>query len=103
MLPTPTVAPDLPSDPNLIENYSQIASLFAKCADCHAAGGMLGVNLTSYQEIMKGGENGAVVVPGNAANSRLITVQTGPQPHFAQFSPQELALIISWINKGAKE
>jgi len=64
---------------------------------------MKGVNLTSYEDIMKGGDDGVIVIPGNANGSPLVLVQSGPLPHFAQFSPQELELIISWINKGAKE
>ena len=63
----------------------------------------MGVNLSSYETIMKGGDQGAIVVPGDAANSKLVIVQSGTQPHFAQFTPQELALIINWINSGAKK
>ncbi len=103
MLPTPTPESALPLKPEEIESFSQISSLFSKCKDCHATGGMKGVNLTSYEDIMKGGDDGAIVIPGNANGSRLILVQSGSQPHFAQFTPQEQELIISWINKGAKE
>jgi hypothetical protein len=103
MLPKPTPEPTTPVNPDEIESYSQISNLFTKCKDCHSAGGMVGVNLSSYQEIMKGGDNGVIVIPGDAANSLLVLIQSGEQPHFAQFSPQELELIIAWINKGAKE
>ena len=103
MIPTPTPKPDLPTDPSQVNSYSQISSLFSKCADCHAAGGMMGVNLSSYETIIKGGDQGAIVVPGDAANSKLVIVQSGTPPHFAQFTPQELDLIINWINSGAKE
>jgi hypothetical protein len=65
--------------------------------------GVQGLDLTSYQGVIEGGVNGAVIVPGDPAGSLLIQKQSGSQPHFAQFSPEELALVTDWIKSGAPE
>ena len=77
--------------------------LQARCGGCHGALGVQGLDLTSYQGVIEGGVNGAVIVPGDPAGSLLIQKQSGSQPHFAQFSPEELALVTDWIKSGAPE
>ena len=77
--------------------------LQARCGGCHGALGVQGLDLTSYQGAIKGGVNGAVIVPGDPAGSLLILKQSGSQPHFAQLSPEELALVTDWIKSGAPE
>jgi hypothetical protein len=52
---------------------------------------------------MKGSTNGVVIIPGDAENSPLVKKQSGEQPHYGQFSPEELALVKQWINAGAPE
>lgn len=84
-------------------NYAMIAGYFTKCTVCHGQGGQAGIDLRSYQAIMAGGNMGEIVIPGDAKNSLLIKVQSGEQPHFAQFSETEIEQIIQWINNGAKE
>lgn len=64
---------------------------------------MKGLNLLSYESIMKGGESGAVIIPGDANNSLLVKIQSGAQPHFGQLSEEELALVKEWIQSGATE
>jgi hypothetical protein len=50
---------------------------------------------------MKGGKDGAVILPKNSANSTLVKIQS--EKHFANFTPEELAIIIQWIDAGAPE
>jgi len=50
---------------------------------------------------MKGGTNGAVVIPNDSANSVLIIKQSAQ--HFANVSEDELKLLIQWIDAGALE
>jgi hypothetical protein len=50
---------------------------------------------------MKGGKDGAVVIPGDSANSLLIKIQSGT--HFRNLSADELALVKQWIDAGALE
>ena len=75
----------------------------ARCGGCHGASGIQGLDVTSYASLMAGGQNGAVIVPGDPQNSLLVQKQSGEQPHFAQLSPQELQMVIDWINAGAPE
>ena len=93
---TPAVASDLTWD-----NF--IGALFqAKCTTCHGAGALGGLNLSTYTDAMKGGASGAVIVPGDGANSLLVTrQQAGGHP--GQLTPEEIAQVIEWIDAGALE
>ena len=99
--PAPTPTPGAPvSNPTYEAN---IASLFAPgCATCHnpttLAGGL---DLTTYAELMKGGKDGAVITPGDPANSLLVKIQT--DKHFMNLLPEELDLVRAWIAAGAPE
>jgi len=97
----PILQPDEPLQPGENPTYQNIAGLFAKCTDCHGDDSLKGVNLSSYETIMAGADNGPLVVPDDAQNSLLVTAQSKEQPHFGQFNPQELEQIIAWINGGA--
>jgi hypothetical protein len=77
--------------------------LIQRCGSCHGENPMAGLDLTTYETTMTGSVNGPVIIPGDPAESALILVQTGDQPHFGQFSPDELDLIIQWIEIGAPE
>ena len=75
--------------------------LAAQCSACHAEGGIQGLNLTSYEELMAGSDSGPVIVPGDPDNSLLITKISGSEPHFGSFSDDELNVISDWISAGA--
>jgi nitrate/TMAO reductase-like tetraheme cytochrome c subunit/mono/diheme cytochrome c family protein len=99
--PTPT--PAIPSSGPLTY-IDTIGPIFqSRCSSCHGTGGILGLNLTSYQTALAGSENGAVIIPGNPDGSLLVQKQSGPQPHFGQLAPEELKLVIEWILAGAPE
>ncbi len=101
-IPTPAPIPELPSVPGnpTFENY--IGSLFAsRCTICHGSNPTAGLSFLTYADAMKGGQNGAAILPGDSANSKLVLVQKGS--HFANFTPEELAIIIQWIDAGAPE
>lgn len=94
----PTPAPVI-GDPTYEAN---IAPLFAdKCIACHGAAASAGLNLSTYADVMKGSDNGPVIQAGDSAGSKLVRVQSGA--HFATFSPEELALVVEWIDIGAPE
>jgi nitrate/TMAO reductase-like tetraheme cytochrome c subunit len=93
--------PALTGDPTY-ENY--VGALFTvKCTGCHTEGDSApkGLNLSTYTAAMQGGDDGAVIVPGDSANSLLIKIQSAD--HFANFTPDELDNVINWINSGAPE
>ncbi len=81
--------------------------LKANCFACHndekKKGGLV---LTTREAMLRGGENGAVVVMGKAAASRLVQVmQPGADPHMPpkdQLTPRAIQSIESWINAGAQ-
>lgn len=71
-----------------------------RCGTCHGAMG--GLALNSFESAIKGGRSGAVIVPGDVEASTLVTlVRDGTHP--GKFEPQELELIIRWIQEGAAE
>ena len=64
---------------------------------------MLGLNLTTYDTALAGGEDGPVIVPGDSDASLLVQIQTGATQHFGQLSADEVKLVIEWIRSGAPE
>ena len=103
-LPPPEPEPEVPAltgDPTY-KNY--IGVLFTvKCTGCHIDGDSApnGLDLSTYAAATKGSENGAVIVPGDSANSLLIQIQSAD--HFTNFTLEELNNVIRWIDAGAPE
>ncbi|HUE71448.1 MAG TPA: c-type cytochrome domain-containing protein, partial [Pirellulaceae bacterium] len=94
-----------------VPDFSQhIAPLFTKyCTGCHNDTDREGkLSLESYASLLKGGEKGAVINPENGDLSRMILVLTGKadpkMPPEGEEEPkaEEIALIKSWIDAGAK-
>jgi formate dehydrogenase gamma subunit len=103
--PAPTSAPtETPAAAPATLTWDAFAGpLFQqKCAACHGAAAMAGLNLSTYADALKGSANGPVIVPKDSANSKLIQVQT-TGGHPGQLSPEELAQIKAWIDAGAVE
>lgn len=71
-----------------------------KCSDCHGTSG--GLSFATYADALKGGDNGAVIVLGNAADSRIVAVQAAGD-HDGQLNAEELEALKQWINLGAPE
>ncbi len=100
--PTPTPSPLNLAGPLTYD--ATIGPLFqARCSKCHGENGIMGLNLTTYQTAMQGGTDGPVIIPGNATGSLLVQKQSGTTAHFGQLTPEELQLVIDWINAGAPE
>src|SRR5574341_94623 len=100
-LPTPTPAPtSAPVVGNPTYDANIAAILSAKCTLCHKdASAPKGLDMSSYANLMKGGADGAVIIPGDSANSPFIQIQS--TKHFANLSPEELDLFKQWIDAGA--
>jgi cytochrome b subunit of formate dehydrogenase/mono/diheme cytochrome c family protein len=73
-----------------------------KCAACHGAAAIAGLNLTTYADALKGSANGPVIVPKDSASSKMIQVQSAGG-HPGQLTAEELANIKEWIDAGAAE
>ena len=82
----------------------------ANCVSCHGESKVSGgLRLDSYDRLMRGGSDGAVVVPGNPDRSLLLTRVTLPEGHKllmpAEGKPRiradEIAWIRAWIQQGS--
>jgi hypothetical protein len=76
----------------------------SRCIGCH--GGertQEGLDLKTHASLMTGSSNGAVVTPGDAANSLLVEmVATQKMPKRGpKLTPAQVQLITDWINQGA--
>jgi cytochrome b subunit of formate dehydrogenase len=109
--PTPTQPPTATAAPTLATTGTQeavtwveVAPIFAaRCGICHSATlATNGLNLSTYADALKGAQDGPVIVPGDAASSKLIAIQS-KGGHPGQLSAEELALVKSWIEAGALE
>jgi len=107
--PTATSAPDQPTSQPTVQITtsaatwdSSISTLFADtCGACHGAAAMGGLNVTTYADLMKGGNGGVVIIPGDADGSALIKKMT--DGHAKVFSDTDLETIKAWIQAGALE
>lgn len=101
--PTPTPVA-LPEGEEQLTYQSTIGPLLtSRCSDCHGESGIAGLDLTTYEGLLEGGDSGPAVVPGDPESSILVQKQTGDTPHFSQLPPLELNLVIQWIEEGAPQ
>ncbi|MCK4899867.1 MAG: NapC/NirT family cytochrome c [Anaerolineales bacterium] len=100
--PAPTPIP-IPAGGELTYAETIGPLLEARCGDCHGSNGIEGLNLTTYQTTIAGGNSGAAILPGDPDNSLIIIKQTDEQAHFGQFTSEELELTIEWIKIGSPE
>jgi hypothetical protein len=106
---------DVPEAPAKIFVYEDVVTRIFKdkCYRCHAEdtkqkGDLL---LDTYENIMAGGENGEVIVPGSLADSSLsegLHLPLDDDYHMPpegkpQMDPQAIALVDAWIVAGAKQ
>ena len=98
------------SEPISTNDYSAVEATFTKhCLDCHAAQDPEGkLVLESFETLMKGGENGPVIVPGKSAESLMIQLVAGlkgedkvmPQKG-ERLTADQIGLLRAWIDQGA--
>ena len=84
--------------------------LVSHCYPCHSTSAEKikgGLKLDSRTDLLKGGENGPVIVPGNAEASRLIEAVRYrnpdlkmPPPKKGKLSEEQIADLVIWINSG---
>ena len=108
----PAVAAQETPAPNSIEFYTQDVQpiLSANCYRCH--GGLNhrgGLSMTTRAGLLRGGHDGAVIVPGNAEQSLLIHLirhqgpanDPMPMPPKSKISDADIAVVAQWIQAGA--
>ncbi len=107
-LPTPTKLPPTPTEPPAaapvnITWDAYIGPIFQqKCAACHGAAAMAGLNISTYAGTIQGSAKGPVIVSKDSANSLLIQKQTAGG-HPGQLTPDEITQVKAWIDAGAPE
>jgi len=77
-----------------------------RCFACHGESQQqAGLDLRTRAAILKGGENGPAIVPGDAGESRLYRRISGLEapvmPMGGEISESEILTIRDWINQGA--
>ena len=88
--------------------------LQSRCVACHQPGGegyaASGLDLTSYQGLMKGTRHGPIVVPGDPLTSNLLVLVEGRadpkvrMPHGQRpLLKQQIEIIRLWVKQGAKD
>ena len=88
---------------------NEAASLLKqKCFQCHSdTVQMANLNLQTREAMLKGGDKGPAIVPGNPEASRLYRRVSGlekpamPMAPMAPLTAHEIAILKSWIEQGA--
>jgi mono/diheme cytochrome c family protein len=91
--------------PNSVDFKKDIQPLFDKnCIGCHkGASAPSGLHLDSAEGVMTGGNNGKVIIPGNAKDSPLVgRVAERSMPPDAPLTNEQIAIITAWVDQGAK-
>jgi cytochrome b subunit of formate dehydrogenase/cytochrome c5 len=103
--PFPTPKPTLPPPPTAAvakADWATVGAILEKeCATCHN-GSVAGLDFTTYAGMLKGGKDGAVIKPGDPANSLIVQKVSGGA-HPGKLSPAELEALKTWIANGATE
>ena len=92
-----------------VDYQTQIQTIFNNnCTSCHINGGAYygGLDLSTYANVMTGGNSGAVITPFDHANSYLWQrVNNGEMPsgNNPDLSSSQIDLIALWRDEGALE
>lgn len=105
--PAATEAPVAqPAAASTVSFAKDLQPLFQEsCVSCH--GGektSRALDLKTFESLMAGSQNGAVIVPGEAASSKLVqSIQAGKMPkRGTKWTPEQLQLLVDWVNAGAQ-
>jgi cytochrome b subunit of formate dehydrogenase len=101
--PLPTPVPTRTPPPGGLASWDAgVSDLFVqRCGICHNPAGMIGgLDLTTYEAGLAGGDSGPGIIPGDPDNSSVIIVQAHGG-HLEQLSADELEQVYDWIQAGA--
>src|SRR6266849_1389473 len=93
-----------------VDYLRDIKPILAKnCYECHAAQKQRsGLRLDTATAILKGGDSGPGITPGNSGASKLIKAVTGADdtklmpPREPHLTAVQIALLKAWIDQGAR-
>ena len=103
-----TTTGDTTAPPAAGPTFASVQPIFnQRCIGCHGADGKDGVDLRTYDSVMKGGKEGAIVKAGDAGGSLLVQII---KPGHAKRMPfkqdpltaEQIKQIEDWVNAGAK-
>lgn len=103
--PLPTPVPTTTPIPGGLSSWEGgVGSLFqTRCVICHNnAGKISGLDLSTYESSLAGGNSGPGIIPGDPENSSVMFVQLAGG-HPGQLSDDEIQQLIEWISNGAPE
>jgi mono/diheme cytochrome c family protein len=86
---------------------SRVRPLLVKnCFTCHTTNRMGGLEMTSREALLKGGNSGPAIVPGNPDQSLLIQAvrHTHPRlkmPPTGKLPEEDIASLVAWVKDGA--
>ena len=78
----------------------------SRCANCHGRNRTEeGLVLLTYAGVLKGSDNGPVIIAGNADASLLVeqVVNQEMPKRGPKLTPPQIQIIVDWINQGALE
>ena len=84
-------------------SYSEIIQpILINCTDCHDGTHSTGLDLTSYNSLITGSYNGAVIVPSDSSTGLLMEyIKSGYMPLSGNLSISQINRIATWIQEGA--
>ncbi len=93
----------------VVVHYAQVQKILTvNCVKCHAGEKpRAGIDLQSMAGVMKGGEDGPIVVAGKPADSVLVKAMKGEgarlmPPRGPKMSDADIKMVEGWIKGGAK-
>jgi len=95
-----------PDNPTFANDIAPIVE--ARCQKCHIDESKGKFSLMDLASTLAGGKSGAVVVPGNATDSRMYKLVAGLDPEKKMppkgdpLTADQIATIKNWIDAGAK-
>ncbi len=105
-LPAAAVLVGLVTAAKASESSAAVRILADKCASCHGAAAMSGLDIRSLDGLLRGGERGPSIVPGDAAGSLLLraVLHRGGLAMPLQGEPlpaEEIRTLRAWVDAGA--
>ena len=90
--------------PSFSTDIAPILTSQCAIAECHVVDGPHDIDLRTYDTLMKGGDEGAIVIAGDARESEIVEeiAEEKMPPEGPPLDAAQIQLIIDWINEGAK-
>ncbi len=105
-----SLAADAPARTKPVAFHRDIQPILVRsCLSCHDARKERGgLRLDRAEAALRGGDSGSVIKPGDAANSRLVILVSGLDPHLKMppngkpsLTTNEVGLLRAWIDQAA--